>query len=60
MGTLFGAAYTQATQLGLRALNHLGTELGGVADAILKIGEAMEATDKAQAQTFTQAGGTPA
>ncbi len=60
MGSLFGAAYTQATQLGLRALNHLGTELGGAADAIMKIGVAMEATDQAQAQTFNEGGGTPA
>lgn len=60
MGTLFGMAYTEATQLGMQALSHLGAQLDGVAEALAKIGQAIDATDKEQAKTFNEAGTTQA
>jgi uncharacterized protein YukE len=56
MGSLFGMAYTEASQLGFQALSHLADVLGGMAEALGKVGEVIEAADKGQGQTFDQAG----
>lgn len=54
MGTLFGTAYTEATQLGLQALDHVTGLLGGMAQALAKVGEVIQAADQSQSQTFDQ------
>lgn len=54
MGSLFGAAYSEATQLGFQALNHVAGLLGGMAEALAKVGEVIQAADQGQSQTFDQ------
>ncbi len=51
-GTLFGAAYTECTTLGLRALDHLAGQLGDVAEALGRMGANTQGTDEANAAGF--------
>ncbi|MCX9193685.1 hypothetical protein C3Y87_20330 [Carbonactinospora thermoautotrophica] len=51
-GTLFGTAYTGCTELGLRALDHLASQLGDVAEALGKMGATTQAADEANAAGF--------
>jgi hypothetical protein len=54
MGSLFGTAYNEATQLGFQALNHVTDLFSGMADALAKVGEVLQAADQGQSQTFDQ------
>jgi uncharacterized protein YukE len=56
-GSMFGAAYTEASQLGLKALAHLVDQLGGVAEALDKIGSTVQAVDEGESNTFAQSRG---
>ncbi|KWX02997.1 hypothetical protein LI90_4046 [Carbonactinospora thermoautotrophica] len=56
-GTLFGAAYTGCTELGLRALDHLAGQLGDVAEALGKMGANIQAADEANAASIHRVGG---
>jgi uncharacterized protein YukE len=53
-GSLFGTAYTEASHLGLKSLNHLVDQLGGVAEALEKIGSTIQTVDEGQSNTFAQ------
>ncbi len=60
IGSIFGMAYTEATQLGFQALNQLGAQLGEMADALKQVGDAIQGADEGESATFEQAAtGTP-
>jgi uncharacterized protein YukE len=54
MGTLFAAAYTQGTQLGLEVLNDLAQHLAEMAGSLAQMSENTKATDEANAAGFKQ------
>jgi uncharacterized protein YukE len=54
MGTMFAAAYTQGTQLGLEVLNDLAQHLAEMAGSLAQMSENTKATDEANAAGFKQ------
>ncbi len=51
-GTVFGTAYSEATDVGLQALAHLTGGLQGLAEALAKVGDAIQSTDEGESQDF--------
>ena len=54
MGTVFAAAYTQGTQLGLEVLNELAQHLAEMAASLAQMSQNTQATDEANAAGFKQ------
>jgi uncharacterized protein YukE len=54
MGTVFAAAYTECTHLGLEVLSDLSQHLEGMAASLAQMSENTQATDEANAAGFDQ------
>jgi uncharacterized protein YukE len=54
MGSVFAAAYTEGTQLGLSVLTELGQHLEDMATSLAQMAENTQATDEANATGFKQ------
>jgi uncharacterized protein YukE len=54
MGTVFAAAYTECTQLGLGVLSDLGQHLAEMATSLAQMAENTQAADEANAAGFKQ------
>jgi uncharacterized protein YukE len=54
IGSVFAEAYTECSTMGLQAMQHLATQLGSIAEALLQMGQNLESADQAGQNAFDQ------
>lgn len=54
LGSVFAEAYTECSNMGLRAMLHLSGQLSSISEALQQMGQNLESADQAGQTTFDQ------